>query len=172
MQINKIKNDTRVSQEFLNQIRIATPCTADWAQMTGDERAKFCGQCQKNVYNLSAMTAREARDLVLEKEGKLCVTFYKRLDGTVLTADCPVGLKEKARRLWLKTSTIVASFLAMLYFLGCKQKNEIKNPEKCPLPSHTPFDMNTYQKGGALVPPELLIGQPMMKSSEDPKREK
>lgn len=73
------------------RIELATPCRADWNQMTGDDRARFCQSCQKNVYNLSVMTQAEAQQLVREKEGQLCVRFFRRPDGTVLTADCPVG---------------------------------------------------------------------------------
>ena len=37
------------------------------------------------------MTEEEALKLVEEREGRLCVRFYQRRDGTVLTTDCPVG---------------------------------------------------------------------------------
>lgn len=53
----------------LEQIRIATPCDADWDEMTGDDRARFCGSCQKNVYNISDMTREEATDMVTQREG-------------------------------------------------------------------------------------------------------
>jgi len=61
--------------------------------MDGDDRVRFCRECNRNVYNLSAMTKREARRVVAEREGRLCVRFYQRRDGTVLTSDCPVGAK-------------------------------------------------------------------------------
>src|SRR6516162_8887116 len=38
------------------RLRVASPCPADWNAMQGDDRVRFCGQCEKNVYNLSAMT--------------------------------------------------------------------------------------------------------------------
>ena len=82
----------------LEQIRIATPCDADWDEMTGDDRARFCGSCQKNVYNISDMTREEATDMVTQREGDICVRFYQRADETVLTADCEVGLAAVARR--------------------------------------------------------------------------
>jgi hypothetical protein len=83
---------------MLDDLRIAAPCSADWEVMVGDERVRFCAQCQKNVYNLSAMPRHEAEALLLEKEGKLCVRLYKRADGTVLTSDCPVGVRRRRRR--------------------------------------------------------------------------
>src|SRR5262245_35126293 len=96
--------------EFLNQISIAKPCPARWDEMTGDERARFCQHCQKHVYNLSAMTAADAVALIREKEGKLCGRIYRRADGTVLTADCPVGLKrfrERVHRVAFAAAAII-----------------------------------------------------------------
>jgi hypothetical protein len=84
---------------MLEDLRIASPCPADWKQMVGDDKSRFCKQCEKNVYNLSAMTREEAELLVLSKEGNLCVQLWKRADGTVITADCPVGLRRKRMRL-------------------------------------------------------------------------
>ena len=75
------------------QLRVASPCRAPWENMDGDDRVRFCRECNRNVYNLSAMTEPEARRVVAEREGRLCVRFYQRTDGTVLTSDCPVGGK-------------------------------------------------------------------------------
>ncbi len=66
--------------------------------MDGDERVRFCRECNRNVYNLSAMTDAEARRVVAEREGRLCVRFYQRRDGTVLTSDCPVAQKRSFLR--------------------------------------------------------------------------
>ena len=95
---------------LLTHLRVASPCPARWADMTGDDRARFCAQCQKHVYNLSEMTAEDASDLIREKEGKLCVHFFQRADGTVLTADCPVG----AAAVWRRARRLAAAFVALL----------------------------------------------------------
>lgn len=84
---------------MLEDVRIASPCNAGWDDMIGDDKARFCGQCRKNVYNLSAMTRAEAEALLEEREGSMCVRLYRRADGTVLTADCPDGLRNKRVRL-------------------------------------------------------------------------
>src|SRR4051812_43681240 len=36
----------------LDSLTVASPCSANWAEMTGDDRSRFCGKCEKNVYNL------------------------------------------------------------------------------------------------------------------------
>jgi hypothetical protein len=80
---------------MLEQIKIASPCTANWDAMEGDDRVRFCAECKKNVFNISAMTRSEAEALL---GGEICVRLYRRADGTVLTSDCPVGLEIKAMR--------------------------------------------------------------------------
>lgn len=100
----------------LDQISIASPCKMDWNAMQGDEKARFCGDCRLNVYNLSGMTKEEAETLVKQKEGRLCVRFYRRADGRVLTQDCPVGLAAKlrarARRMWWAMASLLAAMAA------------------------------------------------------------
>lgn len=90
-------------------VEIASPCTASWEDMQGDDRSRFCSHCRLNVYNLSAMTEEEGERLIIEKEGKLCGRIYRRKDGTVITKDCPVGLAEIRRRtMWLGAKTAAA----------------------------------------------------------------
>ena len=98
----------------LNNISIASPCAADWNEMYGDERKRFCGDCKLNVYNLSGMTKNEAEALVMNAEGRLCVRFYRRADGSVITQDCPVGWAKVKQRTKLY-ATAVASLLMALF---------------------------------------------------------
>src|SRR4051812_46899095 len=78
------------------------------------DRTRFCRLCAKNVYNLSKMSAEAAAELIRQNEGQLCARIYQRRDGTVLTADCPVGLKRPI--LWFKevfsaaATTVAACF--------------------------------------------------------------
>ena len=88
----------RARLPVLPNIRVASPCTADWNAMTGDERVRACAQCNKNVYNISQLTRDEAEALILEKEGKLCVRYFQRKDGTILLKDCTVGVAQKRKR--------------------------------------------------------------------------
>ncbi len=94
----------------LSSIKIASPCSQDWNEMIGTERKRFCGECKLNVYNLSGMTRNEAENLLLNSEGRLCVRFFKRADGTVLTKDCPVGWQAIKRRV-SRAATAFASLL-------------------------------------------------------------
>lgn len=84
---------------MLDQLKVASPCSASWDDMLGDDRVRFCLSCEKNVYNLSAMPRDEAEALLAARaDGELCVRYYQRADGTIMTSDCPVGSKRKRRR--------------------------------------------------------------------------
>lgn len=97
----------------LEQIHIASPCHADWNAMRGDDRSRYCGDCRKHVYNLSAMCREEAEALIREREGNLCVRYFQRRDGTILTADCPVGLRVRRRRAMLHAGAVVSVLASM-----------------------------------------------------------
>jgi len=96
--------------DLLDQVRIASPCTASWDAMTGDDRVRFCGECKLNVYNVSGMSREEAAALLEKTDGRLCMRIYRRPDGTLLTKDCPVGLRAIRRKL----AVVAAAFGALL----------------------------------------------------------
>jgi hypothetical protein len=96
---------------MLDQIKIASPCSADWEQMEGNDRVRFCGECKKNVFNLSAMTRRDADALLRETNGSLCTRLYRRADGTVLTGDCPEALRVKIARVRRRIGWAVSTAL-------------------------------------------------------------
>lgn len=77
-------------REPLSELRVVNRCSASWDQMTGTERVRHCSQCDLNVFNISDMTRAEAVDLVKQTEGRVCVRYYQRRDGTILTRDCSV----------------------------------------------------------------------------------
>ena len=131
----------------LNDIKIASPCPADWNEMYGDGRRRFCGDCKLNVYNFSGMTRDEAEALIMNAEGRLCVRFYKRADGSVITQDCPVGWAKVKQR--TKVYATAAFSLVMAILTGVFFVSLISNPKtaigKLKIPFTTP-------------PPERLMG--------------
>jgi hypothetical protein len=102
----------------LDHVRVAAPCKADWNQMMGSDRVRFCGQCSLNVYNLSAMTRPDAETLIARTEGRLCVRFYRRSDGSIITKDCPVGLRAIRRRVSYVAKAITSMVLGLFAGLG------------------------------------------------------
>ena len=112
---------------LLDRVRVAAPCSADWKEMRGDERVRFCDRCSLNVYNLSAMTRREAERLVVQSEGRLCVRFYRRKDGTILTQNCPVGLRALKRRVSRTASAAAAAAISFFTGVGVAPEKNVHN---------------------------------------------
>jgi hypothetical protein len=116
----------------LDHVRIAAPCKADWDQMLGSERVRFCSQCNLNVYNLSSMIRSDAESLIARTEGRLCVRFYRRRDGSIITKDCPVGLLAIRRRLSNVTRAITSMALGLFAGLSVHEAflNAVFVPER------------------------------------------
>jgi hypothetical protein len=110
----------------LATVRITNPCPAAWEQMSGDDRVRFCPQCRLNVYNLSAMSREEAEAFVEQREGRVCLRLYRRADGTILTRDCPVGLRAVRRRLAAFVAAVAGGLLGVLLglFSAAKSREE------------------------------------------------
>ena len=102
----------------LADVQVAAPCQADWNQMMGDERVRFCSDCNLNVYNLSSMTRSEAETLIARSEGRLCVKFYRRRDGSIITQDCPVGLSAIRHRVSYVAKAVCSMLFGLLAGLG------------------------------------------------------
>jgi hypothetical protein len=130
--IKVVKNKTKFN---LEQIKIASPCPASWEEMSGDDKVRFCQICSKNVYNLSSMTRDEAQMLIMDQQGKLCGLLYLRKDGSVMTADCPIGFGEMRRRVVKKIAKVAAAAFALIglqqFFIGDRA------------PRHENFDTKT-----------------------------
>lgn len=116
---------------ILDNVRVAAPCSADWDSMFGNERVRCCEQCQLNVYNLSEMSKAEAERLIDQAEGRLCVRFYRRRDGSIITQNCPVGLraiKRKLSRVATAVTSFVLSFIAGIGFYRIADKLWLVQP--------------------------------------------
>jgi hypothetical protein len=105
-------------ESLLDDIQIATPCSADWNAMQGDERVRHCPDCRLNVYNVSAMSRREAALLIQGHEGRLCLRLFRRADGTLLTANCWDKVRAARRRGRLAFACAIV--LACLIHLGIR----------------------------------------------------
>jgi hypothetical protein len=71
------------------------------------------------------MTKAEAERLIVQSEGRLCVRYYRRADGTILTRDCPTGLralKKRLTRMANAVASLVLSFFAGVFAFAGLQK--------------------------------------------------
>ncbi len=82
----------------LDDLVIRTPCPMDWDRMDGDGRRRFCSRCEKQVYNIAAMTRSEAIELISGGADRICARVYRRPDGTVVTRQCPSDVPRSIRK--------------------------------------------------------------------------
>ena len=117
----------------LDRLRVASPCPTSWEQMSGNERVRYCELCNLNVYNIAALTRKQAVALISETEGRFCGRIYRRSDGTVITKDCPVGLRAIRRRV-TRTAGAVFATLVALTSSAFGQKPSKKDQPSCKQP--------------------------------------
>src|SRR3954471_22463603 len=70
---------------LLQRISIPEACPISWDSMRGDRSMRFCDQCGKHVYNLSAMTTIAAEKVVLEHGQSFCAQIRRTRNGRILT---------------------------------------------------------------------------------------
>src|SRR6266550_6849043 len=102
-----------MKEDLLDRIRIASPCNVSWESMSGTERARFCSQCKLNVYDISQLSRQEAIALIAGTQGRICGRIHRRADGTMLTRDCPVGLRALRRRVTRVAGASLAAVLSL-----------------------------------------------------------
>jgi hypothetical protein len=160
----------------LKNIRIASPCSANWDEMYGNERKRFCGDCKLNVYNLSGMSRKEAEDLIRNSEGRLCVRFYRRPDGSILTQDCPVGwakIKQRVNAAATAFFSLLIGLFGGLFFVSAFSSREhTQTVGEIVVPTATPIPTPEYEHlmGAVAYPtpvpkqtPQVSMGLPEIK---------
>lgn len=116
------------SSSLLDRVKIAVPCPAKWEQMyaVDGNRVRFCSQCNLNVYNLSEMSQEQAEAILYKTEGRLCARIYRRSDGTILTQNCPVGLRPIKKGLRWVGQLVHGMVLGAVFFLGLQNLNAVR----------------------------------------------
>jgi hypothetical protein len=143
--------------------------------MTGDEKRRFCTDCDKTVYNFAEMTRGDVESLLRETGGKICARILRDAEGFVVTAKTPFGLKLIPSRASKFASALVTAALSLSSSVAAKplkqnssniihltyQKNKETIPDKTPINLHqqdatatvkgTIFDINKAVIVGAKV---------------------
>ncbi|MDP3279235.1 MAG: hypothetical protein Q8Q09_28855 [Deltaproteobacteria bacterium] len=158
---------------LLQQLYVASPCNVPWESMHGDDRVRLCDLCDKKVYDLSALTTHEAEQLIRDNNANVCVQFYRRTDGTILTKDCPVGVakKKRTRRKAAVVAVAVSAAAAGAALFGLRERVENDQPLSVPCQAITelkPSQPNTTQELPVQVTPAVdpsenpaFVGQQM-----------
>ena len=161
----------RSKLNVIDTLRVATPCSADWDLMAGDDKQRFCKSCEKHVYNLPLLSPDELVDLIERTEGKFCGRLYERRDGTVLTGDCPVGLAaqlaatRRGRRRIGAAAVLAATAAAMMLAAGTLMMGRTMGDIRVP-------DHNIAAGGIPIEPEEMRpLGEMMIVPINEPSQE-
>jgi hypothetical protein len=114
----------------LELLDVKSPCTFSWDKMQGDERVRFCPECRLSVYNVSAMAFGEISQLIRQKQGRLCIRFARRADGTVVTLDYrrTRGLRRGyALAVGIVASTFAVAVGCLLMLAGVIERDKDRN---------------------------------------------
>jgi hypothetical protein len=144
----------------VEDLRVASPCSASWEHMVGDDKRRFCDDCGQSVYNASALTRAELEALLGAHAYQLCLRMYRREDGTVMTTDCPVG----KRRVRLKQVAAVACGSVLAGIAVAAVAHEVSKPRLDELYSvhvEAPGGHHylTEQAGSVLQPDAVVDGR-------------
>jgi hypothetical protein len=118
----------------LEDITFTFRCQETWTDMAGSDTLRHCGHCDKDVYDLSALTRTDAETLLQKTRGKICVRMYRTADGRVITADEPAMSQPlgscgsftaskrhpRARALWRKLSAGAAAAAVVMQPGSCE----------------------------------------------------
>jgi len=146
---------------YLDRLFIAAPCPVTWDSMQGDDRVRNCSQCSRKVYNISEMTKREAEDFIRTNGVSQCMTFYRRKDGTIMTDNCPVGLR-KLRNSMRQVAAFLSSVVTIVLSLpGAIAQNNLRNAfTPPPAPPGMEYRPNPAGGGYILRPATQKPGRP------------
>lgn len=154
-------------ETLLQNVRIASPCSVNWEAMPGGERVRSCAQCNHKVYNLSEMPAADAAQLLRSSEGRVCVRFYRRPDGTVMTQDCPVGRRALRQRAARAATLAFSTLFISLGGLSLATRTRTEQPRFLrwvlntvrPLPEPQPLPMVMGNIGEVAPIPGIRMGK-------------
>jgi hypothetical protein len=161
-------------QQFdINKLRVAAPCPVSWESMSGDEKSRHCKMCDLNVYNVSEMTSAEVRNLIEKTEGRICGRLFLRADATVITKDCPVGLRAFYKRTARLAGAALTTIFALFSFGFGQTKSE--NDKACKTAGKIlrVESRNLNLVEGTIIDPNCAVipGAKVILINEDTKRE-
>lgn len=142
-------------KQLLERVTVAFRCPMSWEKMVGDERERFCGQCQKSVTDLSQMTAQEVESYVAEHgpRGSACVRIWRDSNGNLITKGCgsPVAQGQRVAQKAV-TVGIAAGSLAAAACSSQPKESEVVREGAVPFSlSDVPCDTSEAVTGGVVV---------------------
>ena len=94
---------------LLDSIDVPKPCDKSWDEMLGDDVSRLCRHCEKDIYNISAMTRQEAKKLLFQAKEKVCIRMEREPDGRIKTLK--KQLHQITRQMPLAAGVLTASLI-------------------------------------------------------------
>jgi hypothetical protein len=76
-----------MKKSFLDLVDIPQPCEKSWDEMIGNDVSRLCAYCERSIYNLSEMPAHEAKRLLFQSKGRVCVRLTRETSGKIQTTN-------------------------------------------------------------------------------------
>lgn len=152
------------------RLRLVRGCDVRWENMVGDARVRHCGACDREVYDLTAMSPDEVEAFVEARQHDLpCVQLHARPDGRYQDGPCAPAQTRRLTRAALAAAGL--GLTGLLSVLASESRAEAPVnvgpradatrpfvepiPEPCPWPAPEP----TFSMGGGIglapMSPEL-----------------
>ena len=107
-------------KSLLDSIDVPKPCDKIWDEMIGDDVSRFCLHCEKDIYNISAMTRKEAKKLLFQSSEKVCIRMEKEANGRIKT------LKKQLHQITRQMPLAAGVLTASLILSGAANAQETK----------------------------------------------
>lgn len=101
-------------RSVLDSVRVPQPCDVAWEAMRGEDAARLCVSCDRQVHDLASMTRREAESLVTNIRGSVCVRLTRRGGRTLTRDDAPLAVLHHIMR---RPSPVAAGALTAVFAL-------------------------------------------------------
>lgn len=165
------------------RLRLVRGCDMRWENMVGDARVRHCGACDREVYDLTAMSADEVEAFVEARQHDLpCVQLHARPDGRYQDGPCAPAERRHLTRAALAAAGLGLS--GLLSVLASESRAEVPIarrpraddiathpfvepiPEPCPWPAPEPtLGRSGSFTGAAVLVPELNEFEPKLVGS-------
>jgi hypothetical protein len=126
-------------------------CNADWEKMRGDDKHRFCEQCQRYVHNVSAMSRSERETLAAPSNMRECVFYSQRRNGEVANLSFLAKIRSWFPFLRLAGWSAIIALLPVT-LTGCMGVRCTPERRKLLEQTHSPTSQNTNQTGKVELP--------------------
>jgi hypothetical protein len=101
--------------------KIEKPCPANWDEMIGDEKQRFCKNCQLHVHNLSAMSLNEQQGVLSSRE-RVCISYIA--DPRAKSINSRIWVHLHSSNIFRRTAALFAA-MASLFLSACRTTGKI-----------------------------------------------